>query len=432
MSKHLITGDTAIRAIKPGDPRNRLSDGAGLFLLLFVKGGAHGWRFEFTSPEDGKRKGLSLGTYPATTLALARKKAHELREQLASGVCPSQLRNASKEAKKAAVEVAALEASGVPMPGTFEAVARTWWESVHCAKVSQGHAAKTLTRLEQDAFPFIGAKPLATLRAKDVLACAQRVVQRGAIETAHRLKDTCGQVFRFGVARGDCERDPVPDLKGALPPVLTKHHASIIEPSEVAALLRACDGYQGQAVTRLALALSPLLFLRPGELRHLEWAWVNWLDASISIPSEVMKRNKQDKASGAPHFVPLAQQAMQLLRELQPLTGQGRYLFPAATGTSRAMSENTVRSALRRLGYGNEDMSAHGFRAMARTMADERLGIAPEVIEAQLAHSVSDALGRAYNRTQFLKQRRELMQRWADYLDQLRSGAKVAPLARFA
>lgn len=292
---------------------------------------------------------------------------------------------------------------------------------------SPHHAARTLTRLEQDAFPWIGATAIADLKAADVLRCAQRVVQRGAIETAHRLKDACGQVFRYGVAKSLCERNPVPDLKDALPPVVTRHLAAVTEPAQVAELLRAMDGYQGHPITRVALLLSPLVFLRPGELRQLEWAWIDWDDASMSLPSSLMKRRKDEKAKGKPHFVPLAPQALALLRELQPLTGSGRYVFPSISTVKRPISDNTVRSALRRLGYGNDDMSAHGFRAMARTMADEQLNVPAHVIEAQLAHGVADEFGTAYNRTQHMQQRRELMTRWADYLGALKAGAKVLP-----
>jgi integrase len=416
--------DPAIKKAKPDAKPYKLSDGGGLFLLV-QPGGAKWWRLKYR--HGGKEKLLSLGTYPDTPLKKAREKRAEARELLAAGGDPSAARKEAKAGEAVAAELAAVQARGEPMPGSFEAVARAWWQEVHCAKVSEGHAARTLIRLEQDAFPWIGPRPIAELKAADVLACAQRVVQRGAVETAHRLKDACRQVFRYGVANSLCERNPVVDLRDALPPVQTRHLAAMTDPLKVGKLLRDLDGYQGQPVTRAALLLSALLFLRPGELRHLEWAWIDWEAGAINVPAALMKRNKQDKATGKPHWVPLASQALAVLRELQPLTGTGRYLFPALTTDRRAMSENTVRSALRRLGYGNDDMTAHGFRAMARTLADEQLGVPAEVIEAQLAHSVADTLGRAYNRTQFLAQRRELMQRWADYLDTLREGAQVLP-----
>lgn len=428
MPAHQLSDKTIRAALKKAADTGRpvlANDGDGLRLEA-QPSGAGWWRFRYRF--EGKEQRLSVGTYPATGLALAREQRDEARRLLAAGINPSNARQAEKAATLQAAEVRRLQDAGEALPGSFEAVAREWWAAVHCAKVSPAHAARTLTRLEQDAFPWIGARPLAELRAADVLACARRVVERGAVETAHRLKDACGQVFRYGVAKSLCERNPVADLRDALPPVPTRHLAALTEPAQVGELMRAVRDYQGHAITRYALQLSPLLILRPGELRHLEWAWVDWDSASLSVPSSLMKRSKAEKASGPPHWVPLASQAVALLRELQALTGQGRYLFPALTSGQRAMSENTVRSALRRLGYGNDDMTAHGFRAMARTMAAERLGVAPEVIEAQLAHAVGDALGRAYNRTQFLQQRRELMQAWADYLDRLRKGGEVLPL----
>lgn len=418
--------DKAIRAaIKTAGDTGKgatLNDGGGL-LLIARPDGVGWWRLRYWMATRENR--LSLGVFPEVGLAAARQRRDEAKRLIADGIDPSQARKAEKAVHAQAREVAQLEEAGKPLPGTFEAVAREWWETVHSAKVTEGHAARTLTRLEQDAFPWIGARRIAELRAADVLACAQRVVQRGAIETAHRLKDACGQVFRYGVATGLCERNPVVDLRDALPPVPARHLAALTDPGDVAKLLRAMAGYHGHPVTRAALLLSPLLFLRPGELRHLQWAWVDWDGATLTVPSELMKRKKADKATGSPHVVPLASQAVTVLRELQPLTGAGRYLFPSLTARDRAMSENTVRSALRRLGYGNDEMTAHGFRAMARTMLAERLGIAPEVVEAQLAHAVPDALGRAYNRTQFVDQRRAMMQAWADYLDRLRAGASV-------
>lgn len=423
-----LLSDKALRAAikqasEDGKPKT-VNDGGGL-LMIARPDGVGWWRLRYWM--DTRENRLSLGVFPDVSLAVARQRRDEAKRQIAEGIDPSEARKADKEVQARARVVEELQEAGQPLPGSFEAVAREWWSTVHSAKVSEGHAARTLIRLEQDAFPWIGTRAIAELRAADVLACAQRVVQRGAIETAHRLKDACGQVFRYGVAVSLCERNPVVDLRDALPPVPARHHAALTDPEEVGKLLRAMDGYHGHPVTRFGLLLSPLLFLRPGELRHLEWGWIDWADASLSVPSELMKRKKAEKAKGQPHWVPLARQALELLRELQPFTGQGRLLFPSLTSSQRAMSENTVRSALRRMGYGNDDMTAHGFRAMARTMAVERLGIAAEVVEAQLAHAVGDPLGRAYNRTQFLQQRRELMQEWADYLDRIKAGAKVVP-----
>jgi integrase len=428
MKRHLIPGDKTLQAIKPGDPRKRIGDGAGLYLLLFVKGGAHGWRFDYT--HAGTRRTLSLGTYPATGLALARQKAEEARRLVAAGVDPSEARQAAKHAAAAAAEAVALVAAGKPGPGSFEFVAREWLATVHEGKVSAAHAERTRIRLEQDAFPWLGMRPLDEIDAPELLTCLRRVEARGAIETAHRVKDACGQVFRYGIATGACTRNPAADLRDALKPVQARHHAAIVEPGQAAQLLRDMAAYVGQPATRAALELSALLLLRPGELRHMEWAWIDMEGALLTIPAAVMKRTKAGKQDGPPHLVPLAPQALAVLQELQPLTGGDgrRFVFPSLLSADRCMSENTVRGALRRMGYANDDMTAHGFRAMARTMIAERLGVAPEVIEAQLAHAVGDTLGRAYNRTQFLEQRRVMMGRWADYLDRLRTGAEVVAL----
>jgi integrase len=416
------TIEKALReAVEAGKAR-AVNDGAGLTLEC-QPNGAGWWRLRWWV--DGKANRQSLGTYPDVSLAMARKARNEKRQQLAAGVDPSRTRKAEKADRQARRAATRAQAKGDPLPGTFEAVAREWLTTVHQAKVSAGHAARTQIRFEQDVFPWIGARPLADVEAPELLATLRKIIARGAIETAHRAKDACGQVFRYGIAAGHCVRNPAADLRDALPPVQTKHHAAIVEPKRAGELLRDMAAYEGHPVTRAALTLSAMLLLRPGELRHLEWAWVDLGGATLTVPGDLMKRSKADKAHGPDHVVPLAQQAVDELRGLQPLTGAGRYVLPALTSSKRCMSENTVRSALRRMGYGNDDMTAHGFRAMARTMAAERLGIAPEVIEAQLAHAVQDALGRAYNRTQFLEQRRDLMTKWANYLDQLRKGALV-------
>lgn len=416
--------DTTIRKAQPSDKPKKLSDGGGLYLELHPNGARY-WRLKYRI--TGVEKRLSLGVYPETTLAQARRRRDEARTLIAEGTDPSSERKASKEAHKAKVEIQKIVAEGKPLPGSFEAVAREWMDTVHTVKVSTVHSERTRIRFEKDAFPWIGSRPISEIDAPELLKVLRRVTERGAIETAHRLKDACGQVFRYGIAAGLNERNPAADLRDALPPVQTRHLAAIVEPKEAGKLLRDIAAYQGGLITRIALNLSALLLLRPGELRHMEWSWVDFDAAQLTVPGEIMKRKKADK-SGPPHIVPLAPQATQLLRELQPLTGAGLYVFPALTSCKRCMSENTVRGALRRMGYGNDDMTAHGFRAMARTMAAERLGIAPEVIEAQLAHVVPDALGRAYNRTQYLEQRSELMTKWADYLDQLRRGADVLQL----
>jgi integrase len=420
--------DKAIRsalkkAAESGQP-GTINDGGGLTLIARPDG-AGWWRLRYWLASRENR--LSLGTYPAVTLAEARKRRDDARTLIAAGGDPSEARKADKIAQAARVEANRLAAEGLPGPGTFEHVARDWLATKHEPEVSEGHAERTRIRFEQDAFPWLGRCPIAEIEAPELLACLRRVTARGAIETAHRLKDACGQVFRYGIAIGACTRNPAADLRDALPPVPARHLAAIVDPKHAAELLRAMGEYAGHPVTRAALALSALLFLRPGELRQLEWAWVDLDGAMLTIPAALMKRRKDQKAIGAPHSVPLAPQAVALFKELQPLTGHGRFVFPSLLTGERPMSENTVNTALRRMGFDRQTATAHGFRAMARTMAAERLGIAPEVIEAQLAHAVSDSLGRAYNRTTFLHQRRELMVKWADYLDRLREGARVMP-----
>jgi integrase len=415
----------ALKSAADSGKASKITDGAGLHLETRPTGSGW-WRLRYRYA--GKEGMLSLGTYPEVPLALARQRRDEARRQIAAGIDPSAERKADKLAKATQAEADRLTAEGKPGPGTFEYVAREWLATVHDLKVSTGHAERTRIRLEQDAFPWIGHRQISDIEAPDLLACLRLVEARGAIETAHRVKDACGQVFRYGIAIGQCNRNPAADLRDALRPVVARHHAAIVDPKAAGQLLRDAMGYQGHPVTRAALALSALLLLRPGELRHMEWGWLDLDAATLTVPPEVMKRSKADKADGPPHVVPLAPQAVAILQGLHPLTGGGVFVFPALTTGARCMSENTVRSALRRLGYGNDDMTAHGFRAMARTMIAERLGVAPEVIEAQLAHAVPDALGRAYNRTQYLEQRRDMMSKWADYLDRLRDGAQVIDL----
>lgn len=414
----------AIRSAAGSEASRKLSDGEGMHLEVRPNGSAW-WRFRYRFA--GKEGMLSLGVYPDVSLAMARERRDAARKQIASAVDPSAARKDTKAQQAKQAEVAAIVAAGGPLPGTFEAVAREWLTTIHAGKVSEGHAERTRIRLESDAFPHLGSRPIGAIEPPELLAVLRRVVARGAIETAHRLKDICGQVFRYGVASGQCTRNPAADLRDALPPVLSRHHAAIVEPKKAGELLRAMSDYNGHPLTRAALALSALLLLRPGELRQLEWAWVDLEAATITVPSALMKRKKADKLNGAPHLVPLAPQAIAILQEVHPISGAGRFVFPAMYTEDRCMSENTVNVALRRLGFDRQTMTAHGFRAMARTMAAERLGIAPEVIEAQLAHTVGDALGRAYNRTTFADQRRDLMIRWADYVDQLRKGAEVIP-----
>jgi integrase len=422
--------DKAIRAAlkqaATADKAHAISDGGGLRLEA-QPSGAGWWRLRYWL--GGRENRLSLGTYPEVSLAQARQRRRDALKLVSDGIDPSAQRKEGKRQREARAAAEKAVERGEGAPGSFEAVAREWLATVHAAKVSEGHAERTRIRFENDVFPWIGARPIAELEAPELLAVLRRIEARGAIETAHRAKDACGQVFRYGIAAGHCARNPAADLRDALKPVPTRHHAAIVDPKKGGELLRDLMAYNGHPVTRAALSLSALLLLRPGELRQMKWAWIDFDTATLTIPGELMKRRKADKANGVAHVVPLAPQAVAVLRELQPLTGgEGKhYVFPTQYDAQRPMSENTVNLALRRMGYDRETMTAHGFRAMARTMIAERLGIAAEVIEAQLAHAVPDALGRAYNRTTFIDQRRDMMVKWADYLDRLRDGAQVLP-----
>lgn len=396
-----------IRNAKPGPKPIKLFDGGGLYLELAPSGGKW-WRFKYRY--EGKEKRLSLGVWPEVGLKDARERCAEIRRQIAAGIDPSEARKARKSA------MTGHDAN------SFEVVAREW----HAKQVptwAPAHSERIIRRFEADIFPWIGGRPVGEITAPELLAVVRRIEERGALETAHRALQTCGQVFRYGVATGRASRDPTGDLRGALPPVKERHFPAVTDPAKVGELLRAIDGYQGTLPVRCALRLAPLVFVRPGELRHAEWK-----DFDLDAAEWRYLATKTD----TPHIVPLATQAVALLRELHPLTGRGRYLFPSPRTAERPMSDNGVLSALRRLGIPKEEMTGHGFRAMARTILDEVLGYRPDWIEQQLAHAVRDPLGRAYNRATHLEGRRTMMQGWADYLDRLKAGAEVIPLRRTA
>ena len=405
--------DTAIRNAKPGitpDGKTtgrpyKMGDAGGLYLEVSPSGGKW-WRFKYRFA--GKEKRISLGTYPDVSLKAARARRDDVRTLLAEGIDPGVQRKAMKAAR---ADRAA---------NSFEVVGREWFGK-YSPNWAPSHADKIIQRLERDIFPWVGGRAIAEIKAPELLTCLRRIEDRGALETAHRALQNCGQVFRYAVATGRAERDPTGDLRGALPPVNRTHHAAITDPQGIGELLRAMDGYQGTFVTKCALRLAPLVFVRPGELRKAEWTEFDLDAASWNIPAERIKMNDA-------HLVPLSSQAVDILRELHALTGEGRYVFPGARTNGRPMSDNAVLAALRRMGYAKEEMSGHGFRAMARTILDEVLGVRPDYIEHQLAHAVRDPNGRAYNRTAHLAERRKMMQGWADYLDKLKAGAEVIPL----
>ncbi|VBG98853.1 tyrosine-type recombinase/integrase [Burkholderia pseudomallei] len=397
--------DTAIRNAKPADKPVRLFDGGGLYLEIAPSGGKW-WRLKYRF--GGKEKRYSLGVYPEVTLATARKKRDEAREKLAAGIDPG-------EAKKAEKRASLLAAAN-----SFEVVARGWIDE-RKTTVEPAQHAKTLARMENDVFPWLGKRPIAEIDAPEILVVLKRVDGRGARFTAHRIRSEISRVFRYGIKEGHCKADPARDLVDAIPPAQTTHFASITEPEKVGEMLRAFDGFTGTFPVLCALKLAPMLFVRPGELRKAEWAQ---FDLDKGEWRYFVNKTKTD------HLVPLAAQAVTILRELHALTGEGVYVFPGARDRNRPMSEAAINAALRRLGYDTRtEITGHGFRAMARTILHEELEEKPEVIEHQLAHTVPDSLGRAYNRTKFIKARRSMMQQWADYLDKLKAGAEIIPIA---
>ncbi|WP_434516688.1 tyrosine-type recombinase/integrase [Dechloromonas sp. ARDL1] len=396
--------NTAIINAKPSDKPYTLTDERGLSIQIQPTGGKW-WRLRYRF--DGKAKMLSLGVYPDVGLKEARDRREEARKLLGAGVDPGEHRKAHKAAK---TERAA---------NSFEVICREWLEQ-RKDTVEPAQTAKTLARMENDVFPWIGSKAITEITAPDVLSVMRRMDERGARYTAHRVRSEISRAFRYAIATGRAERDPCPDLRGAIPPAKESHFAAITDPKEVGGLLRAFDGFSGTFVVKSALLLAPLLFTRPGELRKAEWAS---FDLDKGDWRYFINKTKTE------HLVPLATQAVLILRELHALTGRGRYLFPNARSSERPMSEAAINAALRRLGYDTRtEISGHGFRAMARTILHEELHVKPEVIEHQLAHTVPDALGTAYNRTKFLKERKAMMQLWADYLDKLKAGAEVIPL----
>lgn len=411
--------DTAIRNAKPGintqgsvtDKPYRMYDSSGLYLEVSPSGGKW-WRLKYRV--DGKEKRLSLGTYPDVGLKDARQKRDDIRKQLANGIDPGEHRKAVKVAR---TEMAA---------NSFEIIAREWFAKFSPAW-AKGHAEKLIRRLERDVFPWLGKKPITAIKPPEVLSVLQRIESRGAIETAHRTKQNIGQVIRFAIQTGRAETDPTQSLKGALTPVNHKHFPTLTDPREIGALLRAIDDFAGSHIVRAALKLAPLVFLRPGELRTAEWKDFD-LEAGIwTVPANARKLKKTEKQkSSNDHLVPLSTQAIAILKSIQPISGNKQFVFPGRNG-GIPISNNTLNAALARMGY-KDSIKAHGFRAMARTILDERLGFPVDWIEHQLAHAVRDPLGRAYNRTSHLDGRMKMMQGWADYLDTLMSGAEVIPI----
>lgn len=403
--------DLAIRNAKPGEKPRRLSDAGGLFWEVHP-GGSKYWRLAYRF--GGKQKTLALGVYPAVSLSAAREKRERAKKNLADGVDPSLMRKMIK--------------AGVTGAASFETVAREWH-----GKFSPGwaasHANKIIGRFELHVFPWIGARPVGEISAPELLTMLRRIEAGGKLETAHRALQNCGQVFRYAVATGRADRDPSGDLRGAMAPPTKKHFATITDPSGVGSLLRAIDSYSGAFIVRCGLRLAPLVFTRPGELRMAQWSEFDLEGAEWRIPVERMKRGTREKIARkgeVGHIVPLSRQAVAVLRELHQLTGKGRFLFPGLRSKDRPISDATLTNALRRMGYSGDEMTVHGFRHMASTMLHEH-GFPSHVIEKQLSHGDRNRIRAVYNHAEYLPERRKMMQAWADYLDQLKSGAKIIP-----
>ena len=394
--------DTAIKNAKSIDKPYKMQDEKGMYLLVNPNSGKY---FRYNYRFGGKRKTLALGTYPATSLRDAREKRDAAIKQIAGGIDPSENRKAIKQSR---AESAA---------NSFEVIAREWYERNMIDK-SEHHQKRVMSLFQRDIFPYLGSKPISDIKATELLAALRRIEARNAIETAHRALQICGQVFRYAIATGRTERDITPDLRGSLRQAKEGHFSAVTEPKQAAELLRIIDGYTGTFIVKSALQLAPLVFVRPGELRQAEWKHID-LDAKEW--RYLVTKTK------TPHIVPLSKQAVEILTNLHPLTGNGRFVFPSARtpNGSRAMSDVALLAALRRMGISKDEMTIHGFRALARTILDEVLGFRPDFIEHQLAHAVRDPNGRAYNRTAHLPERHKMMQAWADYLDGLKNGAQI-------
>ena len=391
----------AIRNTKPGKRAKKLFDGKGLFLLVRPNGARY-WRFRYRF--GGKEKLLSLGVYPEVGLAEARQSCQEERRLLREGLDPSRVRKEKRTSQQTE---------------PFESLAREW-HSRQSAVWTDVHTGTVMRRLERDVFPWLGSRPVKEITAPELLAVLRRVESRGAVETAHRIRGICSQVFRYAVATGRAERDPGGDLRGALQPSPERHLAAITEPKQVGGLLRAMWSYEGTFPVCCALKLAAYTFARPGELRAMQWSELDLQNAEWRLPAERMKARRG-------HLVSLARQSVRILDELRPLTGRGGFVFPSMRSSHRPMSENTLAGALRRLGYSKQEMTAHGFRSIASTLLNEQ-GWNRDAIERQLAHAPKDTVRAAYHRAEHLEERRKMMQAYADYLDGLRQGAEVIPL----
>lgn len=417
MAVEKIKGERTLKALKPG--AGRINDGGGLYLVPFAWQDSHYWRLDYT--HQGRRRTMSLGAYPEIGLDSARSLARAARDKLLSGVDPMDDRQEAREKQRQRAECVQRVHSGLPPIGSFEEVSRRWFE-VKKGQWMDSYSSKVIRRLELHAFPRFGSTPIGEITPKKVLDACRAVERNDTLETAHRLREHCSCVFRFAIAEGRDLRDPCQDIRDALKRPAVKHFAAITKPGPLAVLLRAIDSYQGSFVVRSALQLTPLLMLRPGELRQARWEEFDLDNGLFYVPSSRLKRTKVEKQNGEPHLVPLAKQAVQILEELYKHTGHTGLVFPASGRTGRCMSNNTLNAALRAMGYCGDVVTSHGFRATARTLVVEVLEYPESVVEMQLDHAVKDANGTAYNRTEFLLKRVEMMTAWANYLEDLKNG----------
>ncbi len=388
--------DTTIRTAKAKDKDYKLVDEKGMYLLI-TKAGQKYFRFNYRF--TGKQKTLALGVYPETTLKEARERRDHARKIIQNGIDPSAVKKANKMNL-------ITEANN-----SFKSVAVEWFEKFK-PSWSKDHAQRKWMFLEKDIFPILGDAPIKNITPGEFLSVLEKIQARGAIETAHRVKSICGEVFRYGIVTDKCERDITQDLKGALIPSVPQNMAAITDPDKVGALLRVIDSYKGDAITRAALKLTPYVMLRPGEIRCAEWSEIDLEKKQWKIPADKMKMRR-------PHIIPLSNQVIEILNEIHKLTGRWKYIFPSLRSKDRPMSNNTVNAALRRMGYTTEDMTAHGFRGMASTLLHEN-GFETAHIEVQLAHAERNKVKAAYNHAEYLPQRTEMLQWWADHLDELK------------
>lgn len=390
--------NVAIKNAKPKAKMYKMADGDGLCLQIMPKGSKL-WRLRYRF--DGKEKSISLGIYPTVSLKDARDRCQEARKLLSNDVDPSAHREAVRTSRREESQ------------NTFEILTREWHKKNYETWI-EGHAKSILARFEQNIFPWLGNKPISKINNNDLLRVLNRIEERGAVETAHRILQYCSKVCRYAVLTGRLDTDFTVGLKEALKSIKREHLAAITDPTKLSQLLRDIDVYEGHPITKAALQLAPLVFVRPGELRQAEWSEINFMKSEWHIPAEKMKMRQ-------PHIVPLSEQAIHILREVHPISGNGKYIFPSHVRRTEPLSNNTLNMALRRMGYTKDEMTCHGFRAVARTLLDEVLGYRPDFIEHQLAHAVKDPNGRAYNRTSHLDERRKMMQEWAGYLDGLKN-----------